>query len=111
MDQRVRAAIAFMKENLHRRLMTNAMAAAVSLSPSHLAHLFKQETGKPVTGYLRELRMQRGRELLETTFLSVKEIAAKVGQSVNHFTTDFRERHGVTPTQFAARYRGAASAR
>jgi AraC family transcriptional regulator of arabinose operon len=105
MDQRVRAVIGLMNANLHRRVTVNKMAGSVSLSPSHLAHLFKQETGKPLAGYLRKLRMERARELLETTFLSIKQIAASVGQSSNHFATAFKKTHRVTPSQFAARYR------
>ena len=105
MDQRVRAVIALMKTNLDRKLTINEMAAAVSLSPSHLAHLFKQQTGKSVIMYLRELRLQHAKTLLETSFLRVKQIAASIGQSGNHFASDFRKVHGVTPSQFAARYR------
>jgi len=112
MDQRVRSVIAFMRTNLDRATSVSEMAASVQLSPSHLRQLFNQETGKPVARYLRELRLDRARELLETTFLSVKEIAARAGlQSINHFVTDFKKAHGVTPAQFAARYRRTARAR
>jgi transcriptional regulator GlxA family with amidase domain len=51
----VRAVIAFMSSNLRRKLTNNQMAKAIYLSPSHLAHLFKQQTGKSVTKYLREV--------------------------------------------------------
>ncbi len=55
MDQKVRAVIALMSSNLRRKLTNNQMAKAIYLSPSHLAHLFKQQTGKSVTKYLREV--------------------------------------------------------
>jgi transcriptional regulator GlxA family with amidase domain len=107
MDQRVRNIIAFMNANIQRRLSVRELARSVNLSIPHLRRLFKSETGKPLTTYLKDLRLQRSRDLLETTFLSVKEIAASVGQSANHFITDFKKLHGVTPSQFAARYRRA----
>jgi transcriptional regulator GlxA family with amidase domain len=105
MDQRVRAVIALMNASLNRNLTLSEMAMAVGLSTSHLRRLFKVQTGKSVTGYLKDLRLHHSRELLETTFLSVKQIAASVGQSANHFATDFKKAHGVTPSHFAARYR------
>lgn len=110
MDQRVRAVIDFMRANVNQRISVNDLASSVQLSPSHLRQLFNCETGKPVVRYLRDLRLDHAKELLETTFLSVKEIAARVGiHSVNHFVTAFKRAEGVTPSQFAARYRKAAS--
>jgi AraC family transcriptional regulator len=107
MDQRVRNIIAFMNANIQRQLSVRELARSVNLSTSHLRRLFKSETGKPITTFLKDFRLQRSQDLLETTFLSVKEIAASVGQSANHFITDFRKAHGVTPSHFAARYRRA----
>ena len=105
MDQRVRAIIALMNAHLNGKLTVHEMAMAVGLSTSHLRRLFKAQTGKPVATYLKDLRLQHSRGLLETTFLSVKQTAAIVGQSTNHFVTDFKKMHGVTPGRFAARYR------
>jgi transcriptional regulator GlxA family with amidase domain len=112
MDNRVRTVIALMNVNLHRDLTLSEMTQSGQLSPSHLRQLFKAEAGMSLARYLKKLRLYRARELLETTFLSVKEIAAKVGlHSINHFVTDFKKAHGVTPSQFAARYRKTAPAR
>ena len=108
MDRRVRAAIAFMSANLHRELSVNEMAKVVHLSPSHLAYVFRKETGKSAFRYLLDLRIERGRELLETTLLSVKQIAGRVGQSSNHFSVNFKRRYKFTPGALAARYRRTA---
>jgi transcriptional regulator GlxA family with amidase domain len=105
MDQRVCAVITLMNANLNQKLTLREMAMAVGLSTSHLRRLFKAQTGKPLAAYLKDLRLQHSRDLLETTFLSVKQIAARVGQSANHFVTDFKKLYGVTPARFAARYR------
>lgn len=110
MDQRVRKVISIMSANLDRRLTNNDFATAVYLSPAHLGHLFKRETGKPVMRYLRGLRIERGRELLQTTFLTVQQIATRVGQSSNHFNANFKKAHGITPGRFAAVRRNAATA-
>ena len=105
MDQRVHTVVDLMHGNLDRKLTINEMATAVGLSNSHLRRLFKSEMGTSVAKYLKDLRLKHSEELLETTFLSVKQIAARVGQSTPHFVTDFKRVHGITPARFAARYR------
>ncbi|HEX9919470.1 MAG TPA: helix-turn-helix domain-containing protein, partial [Pyrinomonadaceae bacterium] len=68
-------------------------------------HLFKAETGSSPARYLKALRLERARELLETTFLSVKEIRALVGfNDDSHFARDFRATYGLTPQQYRERY-------
>src|SRR5919112_278476 len=79
MDQRVLEVIALMKSSLHKGWSADRLAERVNLSPSRLHQLFKRETGLPPARYLRLLRMQRARELLETTHLSVKQVMARVG--------------------------------
>ena len=76
MDQRVHAAIDFMNSNIHRKLTAIEVAQTVRLSPPHLRELFKSETGQSLTAYRKRLQLERAKHLLETTFLSVKEIAA-----------------------------------
>jgi transcriptional regulator GlxA family with amidase domain len=106
MDQRVRAAIAFMKGNLHRQLTPIDIAESVHLSPAHLRELFKNDTGTSLTRYRRELRLERAKHFLETTFLSVKEVAASVGiGGVSHFVRDFEKKYGTTPARYADRHR------
>lgn len=104
MDARVRTVIGLMKNDLRRRLPLSEAARAVHLSSSHLSHLFKQETGASPARYLKRLRMERAKELLETTFLGVEEIATEVGSGVSHFVRDFERVYGITPARYAARY-------
>jgi AraC-like DNA-binding protein len=108
MDQRISAAIAFMNNNLHRKLTPIEIAQAVRLSPSHLRSLFKTETGMSLSRYFKQLRLHRAEHLLETTFLTIKEVAATVGLGrVSHFVRDFKAAYGITPALYSKRYRKA----
>ncbi len=101
MDPRIEALIALMKSDLRRVLPLTRMAQSVNLSPTRLSCLFKAETGTPPARYLRKLRMEVAATLLEETFLSVKEIMARVGFSdESHFVRDFKRIKGMTPTQY-----------
>jgi AraC family transcriptional regulator, arabinose operon regulatory protein len=99
MDRRIAHAIARMEEAIDRELLVPELAAAVNLSPSRFAYLFRRDTGVSPARYLHTLRMERARLLLERTFLSVKEVMAYVGvNDPSHFSRDFRKYHGVPPT-------------
>jgi len=111
MDQRVRKVIALAEESLHKGWSPAKLAALVNLSPSRLHQLFKEETGMPPARYLRQLRMRRAKELLETTHLSVKQVMAGVGlNDESHFVRDFKQTCGLTPARYRERFLNGAHA-
>jgi AraC-like DNA-binding protein len=104
MDHRVQKVIRLMKEDLSRQLTLGEMSNAVNLSPGHLRYLFKAETGMTFAQYLKSLRMEEAKALLESTFLSIKEIMYRIGmRDESHFARDFRKAHGLAPTKYRAR--------
>jgi len=101
MDQRVQQVILLMEDGLGRHLSVTDLAKAVNLSPWRLCHIFKSETNVAPHQYLKSLRMEHARRLLETTFLSVKEVMSEVGvRDESHFVKDFEATYGVSPTRF-----------
>ena len=97
-DPRVERTIATMHAQLDRRLTLSALAQEVRLSVAHLTRLFRADTGVTPAAYLRGVRMQRARVLVERTSLSVAEVMAQVGVSDrSHFARDFRRAHGSSP--------------
>ncbi|HEV2705530.1 MAG TPA: AraC family transcriptional regulator [Pyrinomonadaceae bacterium] len=105
-DPRVRKVIALMRDNYHRELTLGKLADSVQLSVWHLCHLFKNETGKPPAQFLKSIRMEEARRLLESTVLSVKEVINKVGMSdQSHFVKDFKRAYGDTPTRYRSSLR------
>jgi two-component system response regulator YesN len=105
MDLRIKKVTAIIERNFHRALSINEMAALVNLSYSRLEHLFKAEMGITLSSYLKNIRIEKARELLETTFLTNQQIMAKVGLSdESHFVRDFKKAYGLRPRQYRARY-------
>ena len=105
MEHRVRQVIALAEQTLHRGWSPAKLAALVNLSPSRLHQLFKEETGVPPARYLRQLRMRRAMELLETTHLSVKQVMTVVGlNDESHFVRDFKKTCGLTPARYRERF-------
>src|SRR2546427_9334454 len=103
MDWRVAQAIATMERHLERTLSVAELARRVNLSVSRFAHLFHTELGRPPARYLRELRLDRARALVDESTLSIKEIMAAVGiNDPTHFARDFGRRHGASPRRIRA---------
>jgi AraC family transcriptional regulator, arabinose operon regulatory protein len=104
MDKRIETAIELMKVDLRRVLSLSMMARSVNLSTSRFYHLFNSEIRMPPARYLRIVRMQAAKDLLETTFLSVKEIVALAGfNDESHFVRNFKNLYGVTPSEHRGR--------
>ena len=92
-----------MRDNLHRRLSLGELARAAQLSQVHLRRVFKRETSLTPVQYLRALRIERAKQLLESSSLSVKQIAAEVGTGdVSHFVRNFKKASGTAPTAHRA---------
>ena len=102
-DARVKVAhtITYMKSHLDQPLKLDALAAIASLSRSQYAALFKQQTGYAPMDYFTRLRIHRACQLLDTTRLSVKLVAAKLGyEDPLYFSRVFRMVNEVSPLQY-----------
>jgi transcriptional regulator GlxA family with amidase domain len=101
MDQRIELVIDLMRHNLHRRLSPDKLANLVGLSPSRLHYLFKAGIGMSPSRYLRSLRLERARYLLNSTHSSVKQVMIEVGVTDrSHFEREFKRLYGVTPSRY-----------
>ncbi|MCB0535142.1 MAG: response regulator [Saprospiraceae bacterium] len=78
------------------------LAESLNLSERQLLRKLKQLTGVTTSGYLREIRLQKARRLLENkTYATVAETCYAVGLSdLKHFTELFRKRFGNNPVEF-----------
>ena len=101
MNPKIRRIVDQMNSELHMKRSLNDWARISKLSRSRMCHLFKTQMGISPAQYLKGLRLETARLLLETTSLSVKEIRARVGlQDQSHFGRDFSNAYGVPPSRY-----------
>lgn len=111
MDPRVNFLMDYAKRDLRQCLSANEMADMVNVSSSHLAHLFKRETNASLKHFVRTVRMQHAKRLLETSFLSVKQVMVNSGfNDASHFVRDFKHSYGKTPSEYRKDHQGRVSA-
>jgi two-component system response regulator YesN len=90
-----------MNENFHQPISMGEIARSANLSLSRLSHLFKIEVGTSPAKYLKQIRMEKAKHLLETSFLSIKEIMFAVGfNDSSYFTRSFKRFYGMSPTAY-----------
>lgn len=89
--------------HLDRDIALSDIANTLNLSQYHFCRLFKQSTAVTPHQYLTQCRIDRAKQLLQTTQLTITEIAFAVGLT-NHssFTRLFRQYVGVSPKAFRA---------
>jgi AraC-like DNA-binding protein/mannose-6-phosphate isomerase-like protein (cupin superfamily) len=110
-DLRLRIADTLMRDRLAEPLDVERLASAAGLSRSQLTRLYRQHWGVGPAERLRHVRIDKARELLANTTLSVKEVAHVCGFACpNHFCRVFLQLSRTTPSTFRQRH-GKAGAR
>ncbi len=88
-------------------LSLNEICAYLNVSTSYFSLIFKEVTGETFVEALTRTRIENARKLLSGTAMKNYEVAEKVGYSDPHyFGISFKKAVGMTPTEYAKRYRG-----
>ena len=88
------------RESLESSLTIQQVAEEMGVSYSNFRKLFKEYTGLSPAVYQQDLRLQRAKELLSTTDMSIKEIAYQLNfESPDYFSAKFKAKTGRRPTE------------
>lgn len=88
----------YIYHNYEKELNVEILAEKVYLSAGYLSAIFKEATGMNLNRFIREVRMNKAKELLENSTKKITQIAREVGFSnTSYFCRSFREFFGSTP--------------
>ncbi len=97
----VQATILLIENDLSADLTLSTLAKQQNVSPSYLSTLFKRETGKTVSSFIREKRIEYASSLLSSTHLQVQTVALHCGiMDVQYFSKLFKRQMGTTPKAY-----------
>ncbi|MBN2533424.1 MAG: response regulator transcription factor [Spirochaetales bacterium] len=94
----------FIEKNYHKEISLKEASRIVYLSPKYISRLFKESTGISFHEYKLRLRMEKAKELLDNSDLTVNEIAYKTGyQNTESFVRIFKKLQECTPSEYRLR--------
>ena len=100
-------AMRYLEARIDGTIRVKELAELVGMSPSHLSALFRDASGSGPNAFHTSLKMSRARGLLDTTMMSVTEVALAVGYTDPlYFSRHFRRIHGTSPTLYRAQHKG-----
>jgi AraC-like DNA-binding protein len=99
----VRQATVILEQRMAEEVDLRELAASLDVSYDGFRHAFKRHTGLAPHQYLLQLRIQRARELLCGTDLTVRQVAASLGfEDPYYFSRAFRKMTGRSPNRWRA---------
>ncbi|HEV8247903.1 MAG TPA: AraC family transcriptional regulator [Polyangiaceae bacterium] len=100
-DRGLRHALDFMRQHYSEPLRLDQVARVAGITPDYFSKLFKERERTTFEKYVRDLRLERARQLLADTGLSVARVAEMSGfNSQQYFSRVFRRVTGRTPLDY-----------
>lgn len=101
-NELIRRAQQFVGSHLRQKLSVPEVARHVGVSASYLTSLFQKHLHIAPGEYVRRLKLQESKQMIREGNLTFTEIAAALNYStVHHFSRQFKEKFGITPTEYA----------
>ena len=104
------AIVEYIEEHCYERnLGPEAVADHVQRNSAYIGRFFREQFGVGISSYIKNLRVARAKRLIETTELTVREIAERTGfADSNALIRGFKEHEGVTPGEYKTTLQGQA---
>ena len=92
----------YISTHIREKLSVPLVARQVDVSPSYLTALFHKNLQISPGEYIRRIKLQESKQMIRENNLNFTEIAAELQYStVHHFSRQFKEKFGITPTEYA----------
>lgn len=100
-EESIQDAKKYIADHLSETLSVRDIAAVIHMSASHFSRVFKQQTGFSPYDYVLISRLNRAKDYLQKTDLTIAEIAYEVGfNSESNFIFFFTTNTGISPSKF-----------
>ena len=94
-------AIEFIENNLSEDLSLDLIASNVHVSKNYLSILFQEKTGKKLSQFINELRVEKAKELLNTSSFSLNHVSDLCGfKTQSYFSTIFKKVTNKSPLEY-----------
>ena len=100
-EQHIESAIRYMEENYRLKIKIKDVADSLHVDDRYLYNIFMDRLGVSPKDYLSSLRIERAKQLLALSTLSVGEVGASVGyEDILAFSAFFKKKTGKSPSEY-----------
>lgn len=101
-NEMIRRAQQYISTHIREKLSVPKVAQMVDISPSYMTALFHNNLQISPGEYIRRIKLQESKQMIREGNLNFTEIAAALQYStVHHFSRQFKEKFGITPSEYA----------
>jgi len=98
----VRKAQQYISSHIRSKLSVPIVSSGIDISPSYLTALFHKHLQISPGEYIRRIKLQESKQMIRENTMNFTEIAAALQYStVHHFSRQFKEHFGITPSDYA----------
>lgn len=98
----IRRAQQYISTHVRDKLSVPIVAKNTDISPSYLTALFHKHLQISPGEYIRRIKLQESKQMIREDAMNFTEIAAALKYStVHHFSRQFKEKFGITPSEYA----------
>lgn len=95
----------YLDANYSRQVTLESAAQQIGLTPAYLSRIFKKETGCTFNQYLNRIRIEKARDLLRYSQMSLSDIALHTGYGdQSYFTKVFQRITGMSPGNYRKKH-------
>ncbi len=98
----IRKAQQYISENVRSKLSVPLVAKNTDVSASYLTSLFHKHLQISPGEYIRRVKLQESKQMIREGNMNFSQIAQTLQYStIHHFSRQFKEKFGITPTEYA----------
>ncbi|MCQ2418923.1 MAG: AraC family transcriptional regulator [Clostridia bacterium] len=98
----INRALRYVAEHVREKLSVGIVARGIGVSPSHLTALFHKSMNIAPGEYIRRTKLEESKQLIREGRLNFSQISEALSYStVHHFSRQFKEKFGITPSEYA----------
>ena len=101
-NQIIQRAQQYIAAHVREKLSVPAIAKGIDVSASYLTALFQKHLQISPGEYIRRIKLQESKQMIREGNLNMTQIAAMLQYStIHHFSRQFKEKFGITPSEYA----------
>ena len=106
----IKKIVQYINLHIYENLTLDSMATLANMNSSYFSRYFKIKTGEKFVDYLSKVRIEKSKQLLGETYLTLDEILEKVGHvNKGYFIKVFKKAVGVSPAEYRRRTKNRPS--